>query len=84
MTTKFETLKQRANQVLLRLERVSGSGVVHTKNTYIAKIHHLVKHIEKKGEHIHIDASGYSDHTLRGLERLVNEAERWCREKGFW
>ena len=79
---RYEQLKQRASQVLSKLNHLTGDGAyIHDRNAHRENIANRLKRLAKKGEYVFRGKYVTLHCTLDGLEVLLDKAEVWIRGK---
>ena len=79
---RYEQLKQRASQVLSKLNHLTGDGAyIHDRNAHYRNIINLVERLAKKGEYVFRGKYVTAYCTLDRLEALLDKAEAWIGGK---
>ena len=79
---RYKQLKQRASQVLSKLNHLTGDGAyIHDRNAHRENIANRLKRLAEKGEYVYRGKYITSYCTLDGLEGLLDKVEAWIRGK---
>lgn len=77
---RYKQLKQRASQVVSKLNHLTGDGAtIHDRNAHRLNIRNRLRRLAEKGEYVYRGKYYTSYSTLDGLEVLLDKAEAWMK-----